>query len=361
MTESAKREDVLEKITTNDIQQRSGAGPQSPYSTRPETKLSPIPSTESQASLKANSVLLLPSVRHLLKEMNLNVADIQGTGKNGRVMKEDVHRHTLGNLSSPSKMSSDAAAVFPAAGAKDRLVSLTATQNAMFKTMSRSLTIPHFLYTQSVDLTTLNSLRKRYNINPILQGPQSSKLSVLPFIMKALSHAFDQFPLLNSHLDTESDYKKPQIVLKSSHNFGIAVDTPQGLLVPVVKDVQNHSVSSLAVEIQRLSRLAQEGKLGVEDFKGATFVVSNIGSIGGEVVSPVIVAPMVGIVGVGRMRLVPAFGEDEMGTEKIVKREEVVLSWSADHRVLDGATVAKCAGLVKRLLEDVDVLAVLLR
>ena len=106
----------------------------------------------SQAFPKANSGLLIPSVRHILKEMNLNIADIQGTGKNGRIMKEDVHRHNLGNLTLHPVMSNATEPVFPPAGAKDRLVFLTATQNALFKTMSRSLTIPHFLYTQSVDL-----------------------------------------------------------------------------------------------------------------------------------------------------------------------------------------------------------------
>lgn len=139
------------------------------------------------------------------------------------------------------------------------------------------------------------------------------------------------------------------------------MDTPQGLLVPVVRDVQNHSISSLATEIERLSRLAKDGKLGVSDFKGATFSVSNIGSIGGGVVSPIVVPPMVGIVCVGKMRAVPAFGKDEIGRVEIVKKEEVVWSWSADHRVLDGATVARCAEMVGELLADINVLAVLLR
>ena len=143
-------------------------------------------------------------------------------------------------------------------------------------------------------------------------------------------------------------------MLKGSHDFGIAVDAPNGLVVPVVKDVQHHSIGSLAVEIERLSSLVKAGKLTLNDMQGATFTVSNIGSIGGGVVSPIIVAPMVGMLAVGRMSPASAVTKDAAGLEKIVKREEVVLSWSADHRILDGAIVARCAELVKRLLEDED-------
>jgi 2-oxoisovalerate dehydrogenase E2 component (dihydrolipoyl transacylase) len=125
--------------------------------------------------------------------------------------------------------------------------------------------------------------------------------------------------------------------------------------------VQNHSIVSLAAEIQRISRIAKDGRLGVEDFKNATFTISNIGSIGGGTVSPIILPPMVGIVGIGRVKEVPGFEKDEVGNEKIVKREEVVLSWSADHRVLDGATVAKCAEVVGTVLENFETLGVTLR
>jgi 2-oxoisovalerate dehydrogenase E2 component (dihydrolipoyl transacylase) len=118
--------------------------------------------------------------------------------------------------------------------------------------------------------------------------------------------------------------------------------------------LQDHSIVSLAAEIRRISRIAKDGRLGVEDFKGATFTISNIGSIGGGTVSPIILPPMAGIVGIERVKDVPAFEKDEVGNDKIVKRDEVVLSWSADHRVLDGATVAKCAEVVGTLLENFE-------
>ncbi|CZR70025.1 related to branched-chain alpha-keto acid dehydrogenase complex [Phialocephala subalpina] len=364
LVESVDIGDAAEEIMRHKIQPRAGADPQEPQTPRnmvTETKSSPSHAIALQTSSETDSSLLIPSVRHLLKELNLNIRDIQGTGKNRRVTKEDVLRYnqelspqilTVNNEVEPN--------FFPPSG-KDQLLSPTATQNAMFKTMTSSLAIPHFLYTHSVDFTILNSLRQRFNTNSVNRMSPSSKLTPLPFIMKALSQAFNEYPLLNSHLQTPSNQGRPKVLIKNKHNFGIAIDTPNGLLVPVVKDVQSHSISSLAEEISRLSGLAKEGKLGVDDFKGATFVISNIGSVGGGVVSPVIVAPMVGILGVGRVRAVPAFERDEMGAEKIVKREEVVLSWSADHRLLDGATVAKCAEVVKVLLENVDVLAVVLK
>lgn len=148
--------------------------------------------------------------------------------------------------------------------------------------------------------------------------------------------------------------------LSRAPTTSIAVNTPQGLLVPVIRNVQDHSIVSLTAEINRLSGLAKESRLGVDDFKGATFTISNIGSIGGSAVSPVIVSPMVGILGVGRVQNVPAFQKDEHGEGRVVKLEEVVLSWSADHRVHDGATVVKCAEVVKHVLENFGILGTIL-
>ena len=351
--ETAENETVAEESIVNEMQERGG----------PEAQVPPQPFTPRQPQ-GSNSILLIPSVRHMLKEFNIDVADVQGTGKDGRITKEDVQRHraAIAGDSTPSPISSSITASkllkFPAANAEDRVTPLTATQTTMFKTMTHSLTIPHFLYTQSVDITSTNALRKRLNASNALKN--NTKLTLLPVVLKALSQAFMQMPQLNAHLDTETSPGKPQLVLKGAHNFAIAVDTPQGLLVPVIKNVQEHSISSLAVEIQRLSTLAKSGKLGVEDFKGATFTVSNIGSIGGGVVSPIIVAPQVGIVAIGRVEHVPAFESDGQGKEILMRREKVVLSWSADHRVLDGATVARCAEIGKGLVEDLGKLSVLL-
>jgi 2-oxoisovalerate dehydrogenase E2 component (dihydrolipoyl transacylase) len=222
----------------------------------------------------------------------------------------------------------------------------------MFKQMTKSLSIPHFLYTDAVDFSSLTALRKKYNVG----REKPERITPLPIIIKAVSLTLQQFPLLNSHLDTTNP-NKPQLVLKGSHHIGIAVDSPSGLLVPVIKNVQNHSIASLAQEIQRLSSLARSGKLTSADLTGATFTVSNIGSIGGTAVAPVIVGPQVGIVGIGKARVVPAFGENG----ELVKREECVFSWSADHRVIDGAYVARAADEVRKCIEGVESMLVRLR
>lgn len=306
-----------------------------------------------------------PAVRHLLKQLNIDINDVPGTGKDGRVRKEDIDRYMASARAATQTPSVEQPIATPAA--EDRVVALSNTERQMFKVMTQSLTIPHFLYTHSVNVTSLNQLRteiasKSTTLSSLLTtGEVSRKITALPFIMKAISHSFQAHPKLNAHLDTTTNPTKPQIILKGAHNFGIAVDTPQGLLVPVVRNVERHSIISLTAEIDRISELAKAGKLSPDDYKGATFTLSNVGSIGGGVVSPVIVAPAVAIVGIGRARKVPAFETNADGEDVVVKKDELVLSWSADHRVLDGATVARCAEAVGTVIENIQTLGIILR
>lgn len=313
------------------------------------------------------ATLATPAVRRITKELNVDIADVNGTGKDGRVLKEDVQKFASSQQEqgqAPSQPQAQAAATpVPQAIGEDKVVPLTAVQSAMFKTMTRSLSIPHFLYTDTVDFTSLNTLRKKVNARTSAsasqqtsQQQQRTKLSALPFIVKAVSLALIEHPHLNAHLDT-SDPTKPKMNHRASHNIGVAVDSPSGLVVPVIRNVQSHSITSLAAEIARLATLAQTGKLAPKDFEGATFTVSNVGSIGGTVVSPVVVAPQVAILGIGRARAVPSFGEDG----ELVRRDECVFSWAADHRVIDGAGVARCAERVRGLLEGLEGMLVGLR
>lgn len=136
--------------------------------------------------------------------------------------------------------------------------------------------------------------------------------------------------------------------MRRKHNIGIAMDTPQGLLVPNIKNVQAHSITSIAAELSRLQQLAEAGKLSANDLTGGTITVSNIGSIGGTYVAPVIVQSEVAILGIGRARAVPAFNE----VAEVVKREVMNFSWSADHRVVDGATMARMAERVKGFVQE---------
>ncbi|KAF2401176.1 dihydrolipoamide branched chain transacylase E2 [Trichodelitschia bisporula] len=320
-------------------------GPQTgQISLRPEDK-KPAPTVPSGK----HRALATPAVRHLTKQLNIVITDVPGTGKDGRVLKEDVQRFAQTQNQEPADTSPGQS---PVMLGEDRTIRLTPIQSQMFKAMTNSLSIPHFLYSDHIDFTSLNSLRRTIN-----RASPPAKLSALPIVMKAASLALSAFPALNSHLDTTTDAEKPILTQKAAHNIGFAVDTPQGLLVPVVKNVQTFSILALATEILRLSNLARDGKLTTADFSGATFTISNIGSIGGGVVTPIIVAPQVAILGVGKVKVVPAFAEDG----SLVKREDCVFSLSADHRVVDGAMAAKFSEALKRYLEEPGAMLVSLR
>lgn len=304
--------------------------------------------------------LATPAVRHLLKEHNLSIADIEGTGRDGRVLKDDIQRYVSSRQQQqPQQQAPPTPTPTPTAPSPQPLPTtrtptpLTPIQRQMFKTMTHSLTIPHFLYTTTVDFTALT--RTRHLLSS--QSGGGTKLTPLPFILKALSLALHSHPLLNAHLDTTTT-ATPQLVHNPTHDIGLAVDSPtHGLLVPVIRNLHTLSIAEIAAEITRLADRARAGTLTSAEMSGATFTVSNVGAIGGGVVSPVIVPPQVGILGIGRARVVPAFGA---GGE-VVAREECVFSWSADHRVVDGAAAARCAEEVRGLVEGVEGMLVRLK
>ena len=229
----------------------------------------------------------------------------------------------------------------------------------MFKVMTRSLSIPHFSYADEIDTTDLSALRQRLNAASLSE----EKLSQLPFFVKALSLALHDFPLLNARIEMpKSEKDPPKLVLRRNHNIGIAIDSPSGLVVPVVKDVEALSIPEIAAETRRLRSLALASKLTMDDMSGGTITVSNIGSIGGTYVSPIIAsAAQVAILGLGKAKRVPVFVEGKNGKTKIEAREICCLSWSADHRVVDGATVAMCGEKVKRYIENAGTMITAMR
>ncbi|KAL9604496.1 MAG: hypothetical protein Q9219_000461 [cf. Caloplaca sp. 3 TL-2023] len=300
-----------------------------------------------------HSSLATPAVRGLLKELDIDISEVTGTGKDGRVLKEDVQNHAT----SRSATSNTQPLFSPGTSSTKQTetpITLTPIQSQMFKTMTRSLSVPHFLYADELDITALSRLRTHLNQNPHRLPPadqsQHPKLSYLPFIIKALSLTLHKHPLLNSRVDTSTS--RPRLILRSEHHIGVAVDTPQGLIVPNIKSVNSKSIPEIAAELARLHALALASKLTANDLTGGTITVSNIGSIGGTYVSPIIASESeVAILGVGKKRVVPAFSDDD-GAGEVVRRKEVMhFSWSADHRVVDGASVAKCAEGVRGLVE----------
>jgi len=291
-------------------------------------------------SEKDKRSLATPAVRYLTTELKVDIRNVQGTGKDGRVLKEDVQRHVNQQSQQPTAQQLSA----PVATREDRKVSMSPVQIQMFKHMTRSLNIPHFLYTCATDIGAITTLRKKLNASAT---SSEQKLTQLPFILKAVSLAFQHHPLLNSSLDTK-DPKRLQLTYRGAHNFGVAIDTTSGLLVPVLRNLQDLSIAEIAIQLRQMSEKARNNKLAPSDFSGATFTVSNIGNVGGGVVAPVISEPQVAILGIGRSKLVPAFDENE----QLIKKEELVMSWSADHRIVDGAECARCAERVRALLED---------
>lgn len=339
-------EDVEEEqAQQDDDEQTDATGPE--QADEPGTPDRAEPEPAGRKELGKYASLATPAVRGLLKEHGIEIENIPGTGKDGRVLKEDVYKYLetrdasrYQNASTFTKLALDATQT-------ETAQKLTLVQTAMFKSMTASLAIPHFLYSDTIDITNLASMRTRLNAT---RNPETTaKLSYLPFMIKAVSLALNKYPRLNARLDTLTNPGRPQLILRSNHNIGIAMDTPNGLLVPVIKSVNARSISSIAQEIQRLSQLGQAGKLGTNDLSGGTITVSNIGNIGGEVLAPVIVEDQLAIMGVGKVKTVPVFGPD--GTS-VKPAQMVTVSWSADHRVVDGATMARMAQVVQAYLEE---------
>lgn len=358
-SEGGEKEGAEEAAETETSQEASEKTSQNTQAEDPATPPPPSSSTPSSAPSQSSSspppakgdkgTLATPAVRRLTKEHNVNIADVQGTGKDGRVLKEDVEKFVSGGGQQQQQQQSQQPAApaptpTPTVSREDKKVQLTNVQNMMFKTMTKSLNIPHFLYSTATDMGAISSMRTK--LNSKAQSAEQ-KVTHLSFILKALSLSLQYHPLLNSSLNTQ-DPKKPELTHKGSHNFGVAIDAPSGLLVPVVKNVQDLTIAQIAATLRELGDKARNNKLAPGDFKNATFTVSNIGSVGGGVVAPVISEPQVAIMAIGRSKMVPAFDEND----ELIKKEELTLSWSADHRVVDGAECARCAERVRGYLED---------
>jgi len=390
--------DILGEVKEEDL--KTLAGPEEPVGQRLDTAVKlPPPTVEAEnreapaltekgdqaleAGRGKHASLATPAVRRLSKEHDVDITRIPGTGKDGRVLKEDVYKFVEGRSPAAGVATcgkeANGATEADNGGQTETITPLTGPQLHMFKTMTRSLTIPHFLYADEVDFTDLAALRGRLNKvlasspTPVLGGDAAldadaadavQKLTYLPFIIKAVSLALHAYPVLNARVAVDAATGRPALVYRAQHNVGVAMDTPTGLVVPVVRAVQDRSVLSVARELQRLAALARAGRLAPADLRGGTVTVSNIGNIGGTYLSPVVVEREVAILGIGRVRTVPAFADDDDDSSSggaLVRRQTCAFSWSADHRVVDGATLARAAGVVRRLVEQPDVMVMQLR
>ena len=282
---------------------------------------------------QSSKVLTTPAVRKLAREYELDLSMISGTGKNGRVLKEDVHLYL--------KTLEQASAQQITAPNKDRTEAIVGVRKIMAKHMSESVsTIPHFTFVDEVDVTELIQLRATLKSTYADQV----KITLMPLLIKSLSLSLSQFPIMNSRVDNEFT----ELTYLGSHNIGMAVDGKNGLLVPNVKDVQKRSILEIAAEVTRLTDAARSGIINIAELRGGTITISNIGAIGGISASPIINSPEVAIVALGKIQDLPRFNSDN----QIISRKIMSVSWSGDHRVIDGATIARFNNCWKAYLES---------
>lgn len=279
--------------------------------------------------------LASPAIRRLAQEQNIDLTQIQGSGKKGRILKEDLSTAGV----SPGNTSGAQAGVN--AGGR-RTEPMRGVRAAMARQMAESVrTIPHFTYAEEFDLTELRSFHARMKE---LYAEQGVRLTLMPFFIKALSLALTDFPILNAQLNDDAT----EITYFDDHNIGMAVATKLGLMVPNIKQVNHKSLLEVAEEVNRLTAAAREGKVAPADMKDGTITISNIGVVGGTVTTPIINKPEAAIVALGKVQTLPRFAADG----SVVARDIMTASWSGDHRFIDGATMAQFNQRWQTLLED---------
>jgi pyruvate dehydrogenase E2 component (dihydrolipoamide acetyltransferase) len=343
--------DIPEQDTPAATEAPAAAAPTAPAAQAAAPTAAPaVPAEAPKAT--GGQVLATPSVRKFAREQGVDLTTVTGTGKNGRITREDV---TNGGAAAPAAVEAPAAeaaaqasdapaAAKPAAAATDAYrpeerVPFKGIRKAIANAMVKSVyTAPHVTIMDEVDVTELVALRTKYKPYAEKKG---SKLTYLPFIVKALVAACRQFPIMNATLDEASQ----EIVYKKFYNIGIATDTDNGLIVPVIEDADRKNIFMVADKIRDLAIKGREGKLSAAELRGSTITISNIGSAGGMFFTPVINFPEVAILGTGRISEKPVVRNGE-----IVAAPVMALSLSFDHRLIDGATAQNFMNYIKQLL-----------
>ena len=304
----------------------------------------PAPSLASVAVVpkKPEEILATPATRKLARDLGVDLTTVQGTGPGGRITDDDVRRFKDVGRSAAAV----AITVTGPRGVEER-VPMRGIRRKVAEHMVKSRdSTAQVTHVDEVDMTEVVHLREKAKASAEKQG---IKLTYLPFIIKALVLALKKYPYLNASLDDE----KQEIVLKKYYNIGIATDTEQGLVVPVVKAAEHKSITHLAEEISKLSEKTRAGQLTLDEIQGSTFTVTNVGGIGGVFATPIINYPEVAILGVHKITKRPVVKDNQ-----IVIRDMTYLSVSFDHRVLDGAMAAQFMNAIKQYLEDPKLLLI---
>ena len=326
-----------------------------------------VPKQEaSEAVEEASSnkrVIAMPSVRKYAREKGVDIAKVSGSGKNGRIVKEDIEsflnddaqvaetEEVTAQESTDQESKVEAAPTKQAAPVvlegefPETREKMSGIRKAIAKAMVHSKqTAPHVTLMDEVDVTELVAHRKQFKD---IAAEQGVKLTYLPYVVKALISTLRKFPEFNRSLDDAAQ----EIIQKHYYNIGIAADTEKGLLVPVLKHADRKSVFGLSQEINELAVKARDGKLAPHEMKGASMSITNIGSAGGQWFTPVINHPEVAILGIGRISEKPVIKNGE-----IVAAHVLALSLSFDHRMIDGATAQNALNHLKRLLSEPQLL-----
>jgi pyruvate dehydrogenase E2 component (dihydrolipoamide acetyltransferase) len=346
---------VHHPLVTIELDSTAGRAQAADEITEANEKREPSVPRAAQASDNGGGrVLATPVTRRMAREHGINLAEVSGSGPQGRVTKADVMA-AIGSGSGavatgavqPTARGVRAPAVPVEAAREDQRIPLKGLRRRIAEKMVRSKTsAPHFTFVEEMDATELVRTRARLNA-ALAQSASPLKISFLPFICKGLVAAFRQFPSLNANFDEA----RQELVVRGSYNFGIAVATDEGLTVPVLKDVDRQSIQQLASEIARLSAAAREKRLKLDELSGGSFTITSLGQSGGLLATPIINHPEVAILGVHRMRKRPVVRDDQ-----IVIREIMYLSLSFDHRVIDGVVGADFTYALIRYLEQPELL-----
>ncbi len=303
-------------------------------------------------SKKATKVYASPSVRKVAREFGVDLGFVKGSGNKGRILVEDIKAYVKEQLNKPATASNigfgfnlpESKEIDFSQFGKVNRVELSRVQKISGPFLHKNyLSAPHVTQFDEADITELEEFRKEQN-----QLAKDFKLSPLVFIIKAVAKALAIHPKFNSSLSSDGQ----ELIMKQYYNIGVAVDTPNGLLVPVLKDVDKKGFKQIAIELAELSAKARDGKLTSNDMSGGCFTISSLGGIGGTYFTPIINAPEVAILGISKSSIKPIFdGKD------FKPRLMLPLSLSYDHKVIDGADGARFTTTVSQLLSDIRLLS----
>ncbi|MGB5866869.1 MAG: dihydrolipoyllysine-residue acetyltransferase [Arcobacteraceae bacterium] len=341
-------------VTSNKVESASAPTAAPAQAVAPEKKVEAQQVTTSSSALttKATKVHASPSVRKIAREFGVDLSFVKGSGRKNRILKDDIKAYVKEQLSRPSTSNAAGGLGFDLPTLKEidfskfgeiETVELSRIQKISGPALHRNaLSMPHVTQFDEADITELEKFRKEQNA--IADG---FKLSPLVFVVKAVAKALELYPKFNSSLTADGN----SLVMKKYFNIAIAVDTPNGLVVPVIKDVNKKGFKEIALDMAEISKKAREGKLKATDMQGASFTISSLGGIGGTYFTPIINAPEVAILGLSKSEMKPKWNGKDFEPALMLP-----LSLSYDHKVIDGADGARFTTTLAKLLGDIRLL-----